>query len=141
MGCWRYYQPQSLPAACQCRDWANWESPAAGSAPGDGVPREPRGVTPRGKGRIQVQAAWQPFIPSCWGGGAVGHRVGWGGEDERHCRKIHIHNLVRPPQKNVSQLGFIRESFQGVITWKADPSQHSNTFVLAGARCAPGKAG
>lgn len=23
----------ALPAACSCRDWANWESPAAGSAP------------------------------------------------------------------------------------------------------------
>lgn len=78
VGYWRYYQPQSLPAACQCRDWANWESPAAGSAPGDGVPREPTGVTPRGKGRIQVQAAWQPFIPSCWGGGWWGTE--WDGE-------------------------------------------------------------
>jgi len=71
-----------------------------GRAPGDRVLGDPTGVTTRGKGRVEVQAAWQPFIPSCRG--AVGHRAGWGGEDKWHCRKILFNNLIRPKKKKKS---------------------------------------
>lgn len=100
------------PCPCRCRDWANWESPTAGSAPGDGVRGETTAVTVGGKGQVQFQAAWQPFIPSCQGG-TVGHRVGWRGEDEQHCTKIHINNLIRPKKKKSLPAGIHQGELSG----------------------------
>lgn len=81
-------------------------------------------------------AAFHPFLP---GGGQWDTE--WDREEEQHCRKIHTYNLIRFPPQNLSQLGFIRERSPGVIIRKADPILCRDTFVLAGVRCAPGKAG
>lgn len=45
-------------------------------------------------------------------------------------QNTYINNLIR--QKHASQLRYIRESFPGVITWQAAPSQHTNTFIPLG---------
>lgn len=93
VGCWRHCQP--LPAACQCRDWANWENPWEGSwewgawgAHGCDAQREGLGSGP------SSLAALHPLLPMAGGSGAQSRT--WG-EDKQPCRKITFQQFNKTP--------------------------------------------